>query len=230
MSKFAPMKELYLSCECMDLDHVALFIHFPPSEDGSKCVMEDDDDAPCIYMTVTTNNYYNDLLPPLRYFYEKYDWQSFFAHNWYKRLWIAGRYLVNHTYRPKWGILNCFDFQDKDLEKLDAFMALISSDIDTTMCEGKELWLDDEKWLIKIYISRFEIEKHNYKGPWEVGWEPHFKPRGFFGRVKYAFKYIFGTHCEEKQFTIEEKEAAKIRGMIKWTQETNKKDEDAKKN
>ena len=225
MAGYPPMKELYLGCECMDLDHVALFIHFPPSDNGEKSVIEDDEDEPCIYLSVSTNNYHTDLFPDLLYFWDKYAWQSFFAHNWYKRLWIAGKYLIDPITRQKWGVLDAFDFQDKDLEKLDAFMALISSDIDVSMSRNSELMLDDDKWLMRIQPTRFEWEKHDIKEPWRVGWDIQFKQRGFWGRVKYAFKYIFGSYCQEKHFTIEEKDAAKIRGMIKWVRETNKKDE-----
>jgi len=226
MTEYPSMKELYLGCECMSLEHISQFIHFPPVKDGSKCVMEEDE--PSIYLSVKTNNYYRNLLFPIIYIFDKYEWQSFFAYNWYKRIWIAGKYIVNPLSRQKWGILDAFDFQDKDLEKLDAFMALISSNIDTNITQNSELWIDED-WPIVFSPTRLEFEKHNIKEPWQVGWEIQFKKRGFLGRVKYAFKYIFGSSNQEQNYPLCEKDASKIRGMIKWVQDTNEKDRNAKK-
>jgi len=224
MTGYPPMKELYLGCECMDLDHVALFIHFPP-KDEDKNIIEDPDDPPAIYITVSARNYFEEILPPIRYFYDNWSWQYFFSHNWYKRLWIAGRHISDPTYLREYGILDGFDFQDKDLSKLDVFMSLISSDIDANIDEKSELWLNED-WRIRFQPIRLIFEEHDFVGPWQVGWESHFVQRGFFGRILNAFKYIFGMHSSDKSFTIEEKDAAKIRGMIKWVQETNKKDKD----
>lgn len=229
MIGYPPMKELYLGCECMDLDHVALFIHFPPRDDGAKSVIEDEDDAPAIYMSITASNYFTRLLPEIRYLFEKYTWQSFAQYNWYKRLWIAGKYIFNSTHLREYGILDAFDFQEKDHDNLDAFIALISSDIDDNIDEKSELWLDDDRWRMKIQPTRIVFEEHDIVEPWKVGWEIHFIERGFFGRVRWAFKYIFGRHSVGKSFTIYEKDAAKMRGMIKWTQKENKKGEEENK-
>jgi len=223
MSDDVPMEELYLGCECMDLDHVAHFMHFPPIKEVKKENIADDN---IIYLSVSVHNFFKRIIPPIRYFYDKTSWQSFFYHNWVKRLWIAGKYIIAPYYQRKYGILDAFDFQNKDLEKLDAFLSLISSDIDDNSFSISEgIWLDDGEWLVKIELTRLEFKKCDYIGPWQVGWEPHFLNRGFFGRIHYAFKYIFGQHSPEKCFTICEKDAAKIRGIIKWVQETNKKDE-----
>jgi len=221
MIGYPPTEELYLGCECMDLDHVALFIYFPPSEEDSKSVIEDIDDLPTIFLSVSTRNYFEEVLPPIIYFYDKTAWQTFFYNNWYKRLWFAGRYIVNPTYLREFGILDAFDFQNKDLDKLDAFLALISSDIDDNIKENSELWLDDDRWAIRFQPTRLTFKNDDTEQPWQLGWEPHFKQRGFFGRIRYAFKYIFGIHSPEKNFTLYEKDAAKMRGMIKWVQEEN---------
>jgi len=225
MVGYPPMKELYLGCECMDLDHVALFIHFPLRDDGAKSVIEDPDDAPAIYCNITANNYFTRLLPSLRYFYEKYTWQEFYHYNWYQRLWLAGKYIFNSSCNKRYGILDAFDFQAKDHDKLNAFMALISSDIDDKINEKSELWLDDERWRIRFQADRWVSKKHDIIEPWKVGWDIQFLPRGFWGRLRWGFKYIFGMHYPEKSFTIFEKDAAKIRGMIRWVQEENKKGE-----
>lgn len=229
MIGYPPIKELYLGCECMDLDHVALFIHFPPREDDGESVIksaiENIDDAPCIYCAVTANNYFTKLFPEIRYCYEKYTWQEFAYYNWYQRLWIAGKYIFNSICTKRYGILDAFDFQVKDHDKLDAFLALISSDIDTDIDDESELWLDDERWKIRFQADRWVSKEHDIKEPWKVGWDIHFLERGFLGRVRWACKYIFGRHCPEKSFSIYEKDAAKLRGMIKWVQEENKKGE-----
>lgn len=233
MSDPAPMKELYLGCECMDLDHVAHFMHFPPTEEEREKIKsrkfplpEEDDDLNIIYLAVSAHNFFKTIIPPIRYFYDLWAWQSFLYHNWFKRLWIAGRYIVDPFYQREFGILDAFDFQNKDLDKMDAFLSLISSDIDDNSFSISEgVWLDNDDWLLKIGLYRLEFPKHDYVGLWQIAWEVQFKNRGFFGRIHYAFKYIFGQHSPEKGFTIYEKDAAKIRGKIKWVQKTNKKDE-----
>jgi hypothetical protein len=233
MSNSPPMEELYLGCECLDLGHVAHFMHFPPTKEDKKKVEsgkfplpEEDDDLNIIYFSVSVRNYFDVIIPPITGIFEIYDWRQFFYHNWCKRLWVAGKYIANPYHQPEGGVLDCFDFQNKDLDKTDAFLSLISSDIDDNNSSPLEgVWLDDDEWLVRIEVTRLEFKKHDWVGPWQVGWAVHFKSRGFFGRIRYAFKYIFGQHSSEKSFTIHEEDAAKIRGKIKWVQETNKKDE-----
>jgi len=232
MIGYPPTNELLLGCECMDLDHVASFINFPPKKDGDGKVIIEFDDPPCIYFTVTANNLYTRLLPDLdpRYLFEKWTWQSFSYYNWYNRWVIAGRYIFALNPHKEYELLNCFDFQERDHVRLDLFLSLISSDIDDNINEQSELLLDDERWCIKIKPNRLVFKEQDITEPWQVGWEICFKPRGFFGRIRWGFKYIFGRHCPEKQFTMLKKDAAKMRGLIKWVQETNKKDEEKENN
>jgi hypothetical protein len=232
MSDTAPMEELYLGCECLDLGHVAHLMHFPPTEEEKKKIEsgkfplpEEDDDINVIYFSVSVRNYFDVIIPPIIDIFDKYSWQHFFYHNWCKRLWVAGKYILDPHYQPESGVLDAFDFQSKDLDKMDAFLSLISSDIDDNSFSVSEgVYLDDDEWLAKIELTRLEFKKHDWIGDWQIGWAPHFKSRGFFGRIRYAFKYVFGQHSSEKSFTICEKDASKIRGIIKWVQETNKKD------
>jgi len=228
MTGYPSMKELYLGCECMDLDHVALFVHFPPKKNKDGKVIIEKDDPPCIYCNVTANNYFRQLLPDLdpRYLFTKYTWQEFAHYNWYQRWWVAGKYLFNPNSTRRYGILDCFDFQERDHSRLDMFLSLISSDIDTNIDEKSELWLDDERWRIRFMPDRWVSKKHDIQEPWKVGWDVQFMKRGFWGRIRWGLKYIFGRHCPEKDFTILEKDAAKLRGLIKWTQEENKKEEE----
>ncbi len=232
MSDSVPVKEMYVGCECLDLGHVAHFMHFPPPEreafidSGKFPLPEEVEDENIIYLSVQVRSYLNAIIPPIIYVFSIYDWQYFFRYNWCNRLWVAGKYIVDPYYQPESGILNCFDFQNKDLNKIDAFLSLISSDIDDNSFSISEgVYLDDDEWLVKVGLTRLEFKKHDWIGDWQVGWAPHFKSRGFFGRIRYAFKYVFGKHSYEKCFTIYEKDAAKIRGIIKWVQGTNKKDE-----
>jgi hypothetical protein len=232
MSDSAPMKEIYVGCECMDLDHVAHFAHFPLTEKEikenkeRKFPLPEEDDENIIYLSVSVHNFFRAIIPPIIDIFDGWAWQSYFQHNWFKRLWIAGRYIADPSYQREYGILDAFDFQNKNLDKIDAFLSLISSAIDDNSFSISEgVRLDDNGWLLKIEPTRLEFKKCDFIGSWQVGWEVQFKNRGFFGRMHYAFKYIFGQHSPEKGFTIYEKDAAKIRGMIKWVQDTNKKDD-----
>ena len=129
MSDLAPMEELYLGCECMDLDHVALLVHFPPAEDKKKndsglfLLPEEDDDDNVIFFSVSVHNFFDAIVPPIISLFDTWAWRSFFHHSWFKRFWIAGRYIVDPLHLRKFGILDAFDFQNKDLDKMDAFLS-----------------------------------------------------------------------------------------------------------
>ena len=178
MSSPVPMKELYVGCECLDLDHVAHFMHFPPTEEEKKKIEsgkfplpEEDDDINIIYLSVSVHNLFRAIIPPIFYFYDKWAWRSYFYHNWFKRLWIAGRYIINPFYQREYGILDAFDFQNKDLDKIDAFLSLISSAIDDNSFSISGMWLDDDNddWLMKIKPTRLEFKKHDFIVDWQVG-------------------------------------------------------------
>ena len=119
------------------------------------------------------------------------------------------------------GIFDCFEFQNKDLSKLDVFLSQITDKIDTKADGDSITFLDNDKWLIYFTISRYNY-KDNYT-PYVIEWEPQFIPSLLLRRIKYAFKYIFGRYNEEQEFYITKREATKLRGMIKWVEEENKK-------
>lgn len=209
-------KELYLGCDCTDLGHVVSLIYFP--FEGK------DDEDNVIYYSVRVRNYFDRIVPPLQYFYEKDSWEDYFRYHWLRRVGIAAQYIFSPFYERKWGILDCFDFQAKDLSALDAFLALISSDIATNINHQATQELDNGRWTIIFDIDRMDFHEENF--PWDLGWSPQFKHRDFWGRVGYAVRYMFGRYSEEQGFEISEKDAFEIRGMIKWVQENNKKDND----
>ena len=221
MTEYDERKELYVGCDCLDLDHISHFLHYPLSKEEKE-----DGEQEVIYCRVKIKNYLNEMCPPLRYFYSSYDWGSYFRYNWLRRIGIASKYIFNSFYVRRWGIFDCFNFQEKDLIKIDAFLSLISSDIDTNINEAYKYWVDDDCWLIRFDIDRIEWDgEGNNPFSWDLGLSPQFKKRKLFGRIKYAFKYMFGRHSDEQDIHIYKKDAAKLRGMIKWVQENNKKEE-----
>ena len=222
MKDVEPLKELYIGCECGDLDHIARLGYFPPTEKEKE-----DGEEKVIYFTIKFTNYFDYFFPPIRYFYDKSEWESYFYNNHFKKVIIGFKYIFNKHYNRKYGILSCFEFQNKDLSKLDIFLSQITNNVDTIEF-GKNInhqstqWLDNEKWLIRISIGK---QFHDNKFPYQLGWDPQFVCRNIFGRIKYALRYIFGKYCNEQEFEIKEIEAGRLRGMIKWIQDTNWKEE-----
>jgi len=236
MEKNLTMQELYIGCDCLSLDHIIQFIHFPLSEEGKienkeAVSLDPEDDENIIYFAAKVENYFYKIVPPiLLHCFDKYNWQSYFRYMWFHRLWIAMGNISSPKYRRRWGILDSFDFQQKDFEKIDAFIALISRDIDTNINEKSEVVIKDNNWSLIFHIEQFIWKEQNYKEPWKFGFECQFKKKKILGRIKDSFKYIFGIHDDQVHVSIDEKNAAKIRGMLKWVQDTNKKEEDAEEN
>ena len=225
MKDVEPIRELYLGCECMDLDHVAHLGYFPPTEKEKE-----DGEIEVIYFRIKFKSYFDRFFPPIRYFYEKYEWESFFYYNYIKKIGIGLKSIFDKEYVRIGGILSCFDFQNKDLSKLDIFLSQITEKIDEKDIDDQSLTLlDNERWLVYFSIDK-EFHKENY--PYVLGWDQQFVPfRNIFGRIKYALKYIFGKYSDEQEFDIKEREAAKLRGMIKWIENKNKEEkEEEKKN
>lgn len=214
------VKELYLGCECFDMEHVAGFIHFPNQKN--------DNDSPCIYLHLKTTNYFNHFLPPIFRFYDSYAWKSFFNYCWYRRIFIAIKYLSNPNYHHKYGILDCFDFQNKDLDKIDNFMTYVTENVENINNRFSYVFFDDE-WRITISPDRSEFSETSkypeYIGNWVLGWDVQFVPRNLIGRIKYAFKYIFNKNDQILYLELSKKQASKIRGIIKWIKERNKENE-----
>lgn len=213
-------KELFAGCGCMDICHVMHFVYFPFS--GEK----GEEDENVIYGFVRTRNYFDRIFPPLRYFYDSFDWKQYFYYHWFRRWSIALRYILNSSYMRKWGVLDCFDFQGKDLPAIDNFMSLITNDItddiDSLSIEKMECQIDGDQWVLRFNVDCLVFDDSPSTFPWQLQWEPQFKPRKFLGRLKWAFNYIFGNYSDEQDFEIYPKDAAIIRGMIKWIQKNNK--------
>ena len=209
------MKEIYLGCESMDLDQIAHLSFFPLTEEEK----EDEEDE--IYFRLKFKSYFDRILPPIKYFYEKWEWNEFFYHNWFNKVIIGLKSLASMDFVSIKGIFDCFEFQNKDLSKLDVFLSQITDKIDTKADGDSITFLDNDKWLIYFTISRYNY-KDNY-APYVIEWEPQFIPSLLLRRIKYAFKYIFGRYDEEQEFYITKREATELRGMIKWVEEENKK-------
>lgn len=210
--------DLYLGCECTDLDHVAHLMYFDPTEEEKG----DIDDV--IYFAIRAKSYHSEICPPIVYFYDKYSWGSFFRFHYFHRIGIAFRYILNKNYVRKGGILDCFDFRDKDLPVLDHFLSLIKNEIredytpSTCLFGGIGFqWLENDEFRLRFLGERLDEDM-----PYWLSWELQFKPRGIFGRLWYAGRFLFGRHCNEQHFEIDEKAAPIVRSMIKWIQDKNK--------
>ncbi len=212
------MYEIYFGCECSDLNHIARFSYFPP-EKGEKIDEEDN----VIYFTVKTENYLNRIIPPFSWnpFDWPYDTSQYVRFHILRRLPIALCFIFNPHYVKKYGILDCFDFQNKDLPAMKTFLSYLTNEegVDKKVIPHDGIWLNNGKWRLRLYVQRiFE----NF--PYSLGWEIQFIPRNIIGRIKLALKYFFGFHCDEQEFNIDEENAKRIKSLINAVGSLNKND------
>ena len=136
--------------------------------------------------------------------------------NKFYQIWIAIRYIFNPSYKREGGILNCFNFQEKDLSSLDIFLSSITSEVFTDVDDRSKHSLYNDKWIIEFNITTSEIKKlGEIDAPRVLGWDIYFIPRKFFARKRFAFKYIFNILSDQQDFEIDPIDARRIRGMIK---------------
>jgi hypothetical protein len=199
------IEEKYFGCECMDLNHISRFGYFPP-EKGEKV----DEDDNVIYFTVKTEYLFGRILPPfsLNPLDWKFDLGNYFHFHILKRIPVALGYIFNPHYYRKYGISDCFDFQEKDLPIIKEFLSKLSEK-ETEEKSDSILWIDNERWLI-----RFSIQRIDKDFPYQLGWDIQFISRNLFGRIKYALKYLFGRVAEEQEFEIKPKHAEQLKGLI----------------
>jgi len=216
------MLEKYLGCECTCLNHIAVMSYFPPN-DGEKVDEEDN----VIYFRVRAENNLDRIMPPfsINPCDWPYDFGDYFRFHILKRIPIAICYFFNPSYTKKHGILDCFDFKDKDLPEMKEFLSHLidKGNKEITLDNHIEKIIDqhifylyNERWRLGFTIWRIDTDL-----PWELGWEIQFIPRKIFGRIKYALKYIFGKICIEQEFEINEEIAKKMKNLITVVERIN---------
>ena len=83
-------------------------------------------------------------------------------------------------------------------------------------------------YVYKLAVRKNENEINSYcwDFPYELGHDLQFLPeKGFFSRIKYGLKYIFGRYDDEQHFEIDISTADKLKGMITVVKLENLKDE-----
>ena len=198
------VNEIYLGCECWCLNHVVHFMY-----DNCDC-----DDEDVIYITVPAKNLFNRVYPSLASLC--WDWDSYIRFNFLNRISIALKYLVNKNYVKEYGIFDCADFQNKDLASLDNFLNNLDSKKTKNNLKST-IYIDNEEWRLRFAIGRIVPEM-----PYQLGWDIQFTPRNFINRLKYSFKYIFGTQSEQQGFEINKEIASQLKGMIEVVNFANK--------
>ena len=110
--------EEYFGCQCNSIEHVSQFIYFFPREGDDPY----DDE---IYFAINANHLYSRIIPPFSYriLDWKYDFDHYFRFHFFRRIWIAANYLVNPYYKKKHGVMDCADYKEEDLTRLDETLA-----------------------------------------------------------------------------------------------------------
>jgi len=203
-------EELILGCECMSLDHIAQMIYFPPKTEKEKNNKEEN----VIYFTVKTRNYMDRIIfyPSLNPRYWCYNFKEYCRFHILNRIPIAIHYLFNPSYTKEYGVLDCFDFQNKDLPIIKEFLSQLTSE--ETDC--KKVELDNNRWRIKFTTGRLYENM-----PYWLNWEIQFLPLKILGRIRYALKYIFERQDGEQGFEIDKETAKKIKNLITAVENLN---------
>ena len=129
--------------------HIAHLLFFPLTEEEKKNKEEE-----YIYFRIKFKSYFDRILPPIRYIYDITEWKDYFYHNYFNKVIIGLKYLFSKDYIRTGGILDCFEFQNKDLSKLDIFLSQITDKIDSKIGNESIELLDNNRWLIYLSIDR----------------------------------------------------------------------------
>ncbi len=204
--------EAYFGCECLDLNHIARMSYWPPI----KREQEEDD---VIFLSVKTETYICRILPPIGInpLEWHYDLDGYFRFHILNRVPIALRYLFNSSYMRKYGVLESFDFQNKDLPTMRKFLSHLTNEETNEIDKDTILCWDNDLWRIRFFIKQIDKDL-----PYELNWEIQFLPRKIFGRIRYALKYIFKRYNDEQCFEITKKRAMQIEGLITIVENLNK--------
>ncbi len=199
--------EEYFGCQCHCLNHVSQFLYFFPKEGSDPA----DDE---MYFSVQAEHLYSRVVPPISYHILdwKYDFGQYFRFHFFRRIWIAANYLTNPYYKKEFGVMDCADYTEEDLPRLDETLLKLTNQEN---CESLEsiVHLKNKEWFLVFKIYRIDEDM-----PYWFGWELHFEPfQSVFKRIKNAFKFLFGKSCGEQSFNIEKSTASKLRGMISAT-------------
>ncbi len=204
--------EEYFGCDCLCLDHAAQFMYFYPQKD------EDRDEDDVIFFTINANHIYDAIIPSFSFNvkYWIYDIGQYFHFHILRRIPIAFKHIKHPYYSRKWGISSTASFQNKNLLKMKEVLSNLTEET-TSVGYQNIVYLKNEYWQL-----RFNVENVGKEYPCTLGWEIQFIPRCLSLRLKSAWNYIFGRHCDEQSFDINKENAAKIKGMIDVIRKINK--------
>jgi len=200
------MRDVYLGCECMGLDHVTHLIYWPPKD-------EDDDNE--LFFTVAAKNYRDKIFPYLSI--SPYDFKEYLRYHFFNRFGVALAYLFNSHHVHKWGILSSSDFRQKDLPTLIEYLSWVAGDSEETVDENTTVWLRGHRFNLRMTIDRYDKDM-----PWELGWEIQFKQgKSLWRRLKNGWRYIWGLASDEVHTIVTEKEAKTMKAMAEWVKKKN---------
>jgi len=205
--------EKYFGCECYCLDtHIAHMLYFPPNKEMSE-------EENVIYFTVKTRYLFDRVLPPFNFNFMDwiYEMEYYFHFHILRRLPIA----LNHIFNSFWyyrkdGILDCFNFQNKDLSEMKNFLSLLTNE-ELEKYKNSNLRIKNEECELMLSISR-----DNEDFPYCLGWKIQFLPKKIFSGWKDSLKYIFGRYDDEQHFEIKKEDAKIIKGIITVIEGLNK--------
>ena len=203
--------EKYFGCDGGCLRHISYMLYFFPKKDD----YEEDD---VINFTVKIEYLYQRIIPPFSFnpMDWPYDLGNYFRGHILRRIPVALAYIFQKYYTKKEGILDCFDFKEKDIPEIKEFLSNLSS-LETFASKRSSVTIDNEKWHIRFNISQLDKDI-----PWRLGWEIQFRPRNVWGRIGYALKYVFGSFSDEQHFDINKSDAEHLNGLIAVVEELNK--------
>lgn len=205
-------KELILCCECGCLDHIARFVYYPP-EEGKE--LEEEDNV--IYVNFPAKNLYRSFSP---FYFWGFDFDYFFRFNFLKRF----PYALRNIFRPKtnftkWkdSVLNCFDFQEKDLDTLYDYLSILSKDEEEVLSAGLRKDSDFGDFDICFYVDRIDEDF-----PFTLNFTIVFQRQKLWKRIYTSLKYVFGTHSDEIPIQLGRHNVEVLKAYITLAKKKNK--------
>lgn len=213
------LKELYLGCECHDLDHITYFCFLPlTQEEREKGKMEE-----TIDIEVKLNNCLNRFFPPLnKYIFTKWEWKDYFYFHYFKRVWYGLKNIFKPFHYGKGGVFDCAILKNSDLDTLKDFLSQIvfNKEFDSIITFQSVSSVENNDWVIRFYM---EQELKDYNTYYNLCWEIQFPVENLFRRIKKSIKYMLGLYDNRQiSFEMNNYEIEKLKKMINWLQEQNR--------
>lgn len=190
-------KEFIAICDCLCFNHIIGFFYYP-IKFPIRWDMTRDANPICIILKA--QNIFTEIIPP----FNLYGWEYYFNYNYFKRIKLVLKYLLNKQNEIKISILDWFSLSKEDgfrlydfLNDCDKFESVENNDSKNDLLE-----LEDEYGFYKITFYK-DKDENIKNSEYSLAYKFSFCDGDFWKRLKISFSYLFSCKKnEEKIFQI----------------------------